>query len=139
MSDLLCILVFVFDVFPQLSLVIRLPDVVCKGIESTLKLRMKMWRLEKLIVNGQGLLTPIAPTHIAAVKVEVLLKTPLYSPPSNPIINPNGLKLRGDGMIRKDWWLYKVVLTQSFAYVLSTILAKLVSWTSTQTEAAAVV
>ena len=67
-----------FDVFPQLALVIRLPDVVCQGIESTFKLRMKMC-CEKIFVNCQlrGLLTPIAPTHIAAVKVEVLLKTPL--------------------------------------------------------------
>ena len=92
-KDLLCILVFVFDVFPQLSLVIGLPDIVGEGIESTFKLRMKFCCKRRLLYIVR-LLTPIAPTHIAAVKVEVLLKTPLYSPPSNPIINPYGLKLR---------------------------------------------
>ena len=106
MNDLLCTLVFVFDVLPQLSLVIRFPDVVCKGIESTFKLRMKICCREDYsiyVLCRCRLLTPIAPTHIAAVKVEVLLKTPLYSPPSNPIVNPYRLKMRGDQMIRKYW------------------------------------
>ena len=95
-----------FDVLPQLSLVIRFPDVVCKGIESTFKLRMKICFREDYsiyVLCRCRLLTPIAPTHIAAVKVEVLLKTPLYSPPSNPIVNPYGLKMRGDQMSRKYW------------------------------------
>ena len=99
MADLLCTLVFVFDVFPQLSLVIRLPDVVRKGIKSTFKLRIK--NCNEVLLYCQTILTPIAPIQIAAAKVEVLLKTPLYSPPSNPIINPYALKLRRDGLIRK--------------------------------------
>ena len=42
MVTLFCSLIFVFDVLPQLALVLGLPEVVCSGIKGSLKLKQKL-------------------------------------------------------------------------------------------------
>ena len=47
MVTLFCCLIFVFDVLPQLALVLGLPQVVCSGIKGSLKLKQKLSILAK--------------------------------------------------------------------------------------------